>query len=189
MTAASRSSSPARPVLALVPPPAPPAPSRIERARSWWWEARGEATFRLRYRILARVADRVATRWQRERAWVAGFEFGFGARDREPFWASLLGEYDDGNEAGIAASLPIRTSRGSLREEECIKRHTLLTRTAAYALPASRASLAREAARQDHKLDSILAVMTAIAGQAQSARPGPLAPLVPVDPSNWTDGA
>lgn len=183
MTAASRSSSPARPVLALVPPPGPPVPSPIERARSRWQEVRGDAMYRLRYRLLARVADRVATRRQRERGWVAGFEFGLGANGREPFWASLLGEYGDGNEAGIAVSLPTRLTRGRLREEACIKRHALLTRAAAHALPASRASLAREAARQDHKLDSILAVMTAI------ARPGPRAPLVPVDPSIWTDGA
>lgn len=186
MTATSHSSSPARPALSLVPPPPKrPAPSRIRRARSWWWEVRGEAMFRLRWVILAPLADRAAAGRQRERAWVAGFEFGLGARDREPFWASLLGEYGDGNEAGIAASLPIWITGRRVRGEQCGTRPGLLAR-AAHVLPVTRASLAREAARQDQRLGSIYAAVTDI---AEHARPVARAPLVPVNDSAWKDDA
>ncbi|MFI5068209.1 MAG: hypothetical protein ACHP9Z_30095, partial [Streptosporangiales bacterium] len=175
-------------VLALAPPPRPPAPSRIRRARSWWWEVRGEALFRLRYVVLARLADRVATRCQRERAWVAGFEFGLGARERGPFWASLLGEYDDGNEAGISASRPNWMSGRRLLGEDRTRRPGLLARAAAHVLPVSRAGLAGEAARQDQRIGDLFCAMAIIGGRGARG-PARRSPLVPVGPSAWKDGA
>lgn len=192
MSCASRVSSPVRPVLALVPPPAPPqrpAPSRLRRARSAWWTLCGATRYRLQFVVLAAAVRRVATRQARERAWVAGFEYSFGARHSEPFWASLLDEYSDGNEAGIAASMPIWGARGKLPAESA-RRPRLIARVAAHAVPVTRARLAREAARQDRQLGTILDAMTAaVASVSDRAgpEPAPRAPLVLVSPSAWQE--
>jgi hypothetical protein len=189
MGAVARGSAPDRPVLALAVPPPPTLPSRPRRAVAWLSDLRCAAVARLRFPFLAGLACRVATRQQRERAWVAGFEYGFGARDREPFWAPLLDEFEDGNEAGIAASMPIWRTGGSVRTAEQTMRPGLVARAAAHLLPATRAHVAHVGAQQDSRLDDILGAVSAITGKASAGREGPRTrtPLALVDTSAWKD--
>jgi hypothetical protein len=171
--------------LALVPPPSQRARPRPPRLQGVWWLLRDGITYRLRYRFLGGVVRRLATRRFRERAWLAGFAFSFDDR-REPFWAGLLDEFGDGNQAGLTASMPIWSARQQLRP----RRPGRLARLARL-LPASRAEAARINKRADGAFEAVLMFATAVCGVPSDAQPRARQPrprhLVAIDSSAWQE--
>jgi len=176
--------------LALVPPPsrrARPRLSRPERLRRWCWHVHGEIYFRLRFRVLGRVLQRAATRRFREKAWLAGFAWTLGPARREPYWAGMLDEFGDGNQAGITAYEPVWRARLRAGEHAPPARPPKPGRVTRH-LPVSRA----EAARIDRRVDEAYEAMLILARAGHRGRPA--APprvrhLVAVDPSAWQEGA
>lgn len=145
-----------------------------------------EIRFRLRFRLLAPVVQRTATRRFRDRAWVTGFGWTLARGRKEPFWAGMLAEFGYGNEAAIAVSAPIWSA-----SEQAPSRRPEKPGLLARFLPASRAGVMRLGLQVESDAALIAAAFKAekLPVPARFGGPPQTAPgvrhLVAIDSSAW----